>query len=291
MHAVEVPTPYSFAGAFTCGGSLFRERYAPLLGASAVFFALVVVELTIGFVLDATLGEGASDVLTFFTAVFLDGPLVVSWLYAGVAVLRRGTLDGTNLFRGFDRYWRSVGVYVAAMLAGVLLFAPIVGIGFALEGLGRSGHSLGIALFVPLLVGGVLLYLYVLARVTPALLMIVDEHQIGGAAGVVDSVMRSWSAPRGAVGWSLLALGLLCFVILLLSLLLLVLPYLFVGMPLVLAVAAAAYESLQTQRGAFANPATCPKCGYALTGLASPQCPECGTDLTPRPPGAGPSLG
>ncbi len=28
---------------------------------------------------------------------------------------------------------------------------------------------------------------------------------------------------------------------------------------------------------------TCPKCGYDITGVDSPRCPECGTKLPPRP--------
>ena len=99
-----------------------------------------------------------------------------------------------------------------------------------------------------------------------------------------DACAKSWDMTDGPIGLRVFALGAVSVCICLLNATLLVLPLVLLGLPLVFASFAAAYEfarPLYTQDATSAGPAAarshrCDFCGYPREGIAMPRCPECG---------------
>jgi hypothetical protein len=236
--------PFSFGEAFSQGSNTFKTRYGSLLGATAVFI-LVMIGIGIAqLVLDTVFGHADSNdptlsdllITVFVSNVFGPG----LFLYA--VQLHRGQSPGLGtLFAGFSRYWPMVGigVLVSLIFGGIALgMAFFAGLGFAVSSIGSAPDlSLGAGFAIAVLVA-VCLSLFFATRLAFVSVLCIDPER---QYGVTESFAASWRM-TGPIFWPLLGLIIVLSLILTASLLLLVLPVIFVGIPLFTVVLAAAYQ-------------------------------------------------
>jgi hypothetical protein len=131
--------PFSSSSAFSQGWEVFKRSSPLLLTGTIVILGinigLSMVGSMIQFLLSA-LGRGtnsiqwvvlsASAMWSLGTAIFISGPMQCSAMYVGVAAWRGEPIGSQSLFRGFFRYWRSIGLYRLYVLLSLSVAVPAV---------------------------------------------------------------------------------------------------------------------------------------------------------------------
>ena len=220
------PTTFTFQAAFALGYATFKSHYGALLGASVVF---TLVLMGVSF-LQELLAPG----LGILMHLFLDCPL-----WAGLAVLAVRHIRGESpelktLFAGFTRYWPLVGIGVLFML--ILWLVPFVLFLMLVLALGDGIFSIGVIGVFTLASLGYAVFFAVWLLFVP-MLCLDPRRQLG----IRESFATSWKR-TAPVFWPLLGLYLVLLFISAVTLILLLLPFIFIGFPLAVAVTAAAYE-------------------------------------------------
>jgi hypothetical protein len=260
---------FTIGDSFSAGWAALKANYWRLLGAMLL---VGVTSIATSFVLQLLPVIGA--VLDQIASLFL-APFAVSLVYTNVRAVRGENPNALLFFSdAWPRYWGLVGVTVLTWLIMVGVMLPFALIAVLAGVLGASG---GGALTIFLVIAFVLLVaipllLYLQARLSFAGVLYMDAPP--GRLGVIDSITLSWrrTAP---FAWALVGLHLLLAIIVLGSFLLLFLPAIFLGFPILLACIAAAYTQIFPKSCA----GLCPNCGYDCRSSPPGTCPECGTLL------------
>ena len=274
--------PFTIGNALGIGWRAMCERYGLLLGASALYLLLFLG------------GKIAAFITSLFTllplvdwaATFLFYPIILLGLLdIGYRCARREQATASDLFRPFGRYWPVVGASAIASIAIALVVwipAGLVGMVFlvlAVSGTGQSGaFALTAALFTMALILGLLLVL--VPRLMFAPMVCLDtEYRVSGPW---ESVKLSWvMTRRPGVRPRLAALLVLGWLLGVACVLLLLLPVLFLALPLGATVFGACYWQIS---GAYwtAREHCCRVCEYDLRDAKSDRCPECGAPVAPE---------
>ena len=233
---------FSFSAAFEQGSNTFKTRYGALLGAVVVFILVMLGAGIVQAIVNAAFGLGYEhDSMTipdllitiFFSNVFGPG------IFLMAVQLHRGESPGMGtLFAGFSRYWPLVGIGVllslifGAIAIGVAFFAGVGMLTSSADGLALGGG------FVIAVLVGLCLSLFFMTRLAFVGILCIDPQR---QLGVADSFATSWRM-TGPIFWPLLGLIIVLSLILIVSVALLVLPVVFIGAPLFLAVLSAAYQ-------------------------------------------------
>ncbi len=233
---------FSFSAAFEQGSNTFKTRYGALLGAVVVFILVMLGAGIVQAIVNAAFGLGYEhDSMTipdllitiFFSNVFGPG------IFLMAVQLHRGESPGMGtLFAGFSRYWPLVGIGVllslisGAIAIGVAFFAGVGTLTSSADGLALGGG------FVIAVLVGLCLSLFFMTRLAFVGILCIDPQR---QLGVADSFATSWRM-TGPIFWPLLGLIIVLSLILIVSIALLVLPVVFIGAPLFLAVLSAAYQ-------------------------------------------------
>jgi hypothetical protein len=233
---------FSFSAAFEQGSNTFKTRYGALLGAVVVFILVMLGAGIVQAIVNAAFGLGYEhDSMTipdllitiFFSNVFGPG------IFLMAVQLHRGESPGMGtLFAGFSRYWPLVGIGVllslifGAIAIGVAFFAGVGMLTSSADGLALGGG------FVIAVLVGLCLSLFFMTRLAFVGILCIDPQR---QLGVADSFATSWRM-TGPIFWPLLGLIIVLSLIFIVSAVLLVLPAVFIGAPLFLAVLSAAYQ-------------------------------------------------
>jgi hypothetical protein len=152
----------------------------------------------------------------------------------------------STLFAGFKRYWPLVGlgVLVTLIFVSPILIAAIF-LGFTAIMTGDSSAAMP-AITVTAIVAGLVVFcliIFLATRLFFTSLLCIDPRT---RLGVGASIATSWRM-TGPVFWPLLGLIIVMGLILIGTTIVLVLPLFFVGIPLCLAITAAAYELISSE--------------------------------------------
>jgi hypothetical protein len=196
-----------------------KENYGALLAASFVY---MVISVALSFI----------PILGGLASLIISGPLMAGWYYMGVRAVRGRTEFG-DLFLGFRKFGETLGIYWLLVL--IMLGASIpVFIGLA-AAFATDGEGAGVAALVT---GGVIsfvLWIYFGVRLSLAWQVCMDTD-----LGITESLGRSWNITRPYFG-ALIGLW-ICVTLIYVGLIIMcVLPVIFLGMPLIVAVTGAAY--------------------------------------------------
>ena len=242
---------FTFDAAFTKGGSLFKSRYGGLLAATLVFILILVGVGLVKAFFNTALGVApnqtsltATDHLIdiFFTNPFGAGIVLIALLH-----LRGESPAMGTLFAGFRRYWPLVGIGVLLTLifaAPIVVAALFLGLGFLLTG--DTSAAMPAITVTAILVGLVLICILIVlsTKLIFSSLLCIDPRT---RLGVCDSIATSWRM-TGPVFWPLLGLIIVMGLILIGTMIVLVLPLFFVGIPLCLAITVSAYELIMSEQ-------------------------------------------
>ena len=159
-------------------------------------------------------------------------------------------------------------IYLCALICGGI---PGVIIGLLL-GLITSETAVGVVIGVGVgLLITVPIILYGLSRVILMLVPIIDPKL--GRMNPPDAMQWALKNTKQGVAWSLVGLFFVVGLMMSFSFLIFVLPYLFLAMPLSMAIWGAAYALIASRD---IDDMLCQHCGYTRQGTSSSQCPECG---------------
>lgn len=273
------PRSFSIGAAIGDGWGAFSSRYPLLLGASLLYLVIVVA---VGVIASIT---SLFTVLPLvdWAAQFLFYPFMsLGLLYVGLRCVRGQRADVSMLFAGFGRYWTIVGVNAVIFFITIALFVPAaviaVGMGMMLAFSGNTPSSLALILLISAgLVGFVVPMLYVFPRVMFATMVCFDPE--GVRPGVTRSMRIAWRMTgRPGVHLRLVGLWLLSIPFFVVCALFLLLPVLFVAIPLSVGVLGAAYAQIARAYW-YALRHCCRVCEYDLSRMTAGVCPECGTPI------------
>lgn len=272
--AVE-PMSYSFSHAFEQGWELLTKRYGMLLAVTSMWLILNLAVQTAQFFMQQASNSQAFTMLVVAPfSLFLLIPLQASVSWAAVAAARGQPATARTLFRGFERYWPTVGVTFVIWLVSCIVAIPIVAIFLLLAVLGPLGIFFVVLLSIPAAV----VYMWIAARVMLAYVIVLDPDL--GNLGPIQSLGAAFRLTEGLRGWSLTGVSLVAGVIVTLSILLFVLPGIFFGGPFWVAIMAMAYEQLVADAG-LRSTSRCRFCGHQLSWVNGDTCPECGAPTEP----------
>lgn len=273
------PQPYSFGAAFSQGWSLFGARYGMILAATAIYLGVAILTQVTQVIIQVRSGQVVAYLLGVPIAILFTTPFQASWTWAAVAASRGEPATASTLVRAFERYGQTVGLAVLIFLASVLAGIPLVLLALFLGFLGPLGIALLVILGIPIAV----VYAWVCVRLMLAYCLILDDRL--GAMSPIEAVRTAFEMTSGIRGWSLLGLNFVLGLLVVLSILLLILPFVFVGLPFMAAAQAMAYQQLAADHGLI-SARSCRYCGFDLTGLSDEVCPECGAAAREDAPGA-----
>jgi len=269
--------------AFEMGWQVFKARYGLLLGASCLYLLIVFAASMVAMITSLFTLLPLVD----WAAQFLFYPLMwIGLTWVGIGIIRGESSGVADLFAGFKRYWPVVGAQALVLLITyAIIFVPsvLLAVTIGVMGVGGAfGGSSNNTITLLVIVGTVALLmivpmLMVLPRIMLAPLVCLDTKQ--RVLGPVESFKTSWRMTGKPGVWGgLIVLWLLMVVISIVCAALLVLPVLFLAMPLGTAVFAAAYWQISRQywRGLEFE---CNECAYDLRGARAAACPECGAPI------------
>ncbi len=254
--------PYTLSNAISLGVAAVKSQWVPLLLAGLVTLAIYGVIGAPQWIMQLAGEASRDDVFAslmslvgscfgFVANILIGGPIVAGLAICGAnAVAGHGNV--MDLFIGFKRYKQVVlaGLLVTAICLGVVgvvylgaFIAAIVvgGVAGAASGTNAAvgagitaGVVVGLALSLPATA-------LVLVRVYFVPAIVADASL--GSIGVMDALRLNWRMTQG-LGWSLMALTVIVMLIMLVSIMLLCLPYPLVGLPFMIATYGAVYTML-----------------------------------------------
>lgn len=255
--------PYSFSTALDLAFKTFKAEWGLVVVMGLIWLGVNILvgvpQYIIQFVGQAsgdpdvvvTTGLG-STCLGYILNILVGGPMFAGIIVAGANAVGGGG-KAADTFLGFKRYGRVLVANILVMLVslGIGLVAAVPMVILAMIG-GAVGAANGnseamVALFV--IIGVVLmLLLFVVgmglvgARVFFAPAIVADPAL--GSLGVMEAFRLNWSRTSPGKGFSLLGLGLVVGLLAALSFILLCVPYILVGLPVVVATLGAAHTLL-----------------------------------------------
>ncbi len=213
---------FSVGYALSEGWRVMSENYGVFLGASVVYMLLTIV-------------IGIIPILGAIASFFLVPPLMAGWLFMGIKAYR-GRVEFGDLWCGFQRYWSILGIYV---LTGLLTFAACIPAGLcALAGMGIDKDMEGIG---PIVLGIGCVITFVLVVIISLRFCFSMSICIDRGFRAVDAMRASWRVTAPYV-FGILGLGIVMLLINGVLMVLLVLPMIFLGMPLGMGVTGAMFN-------------------------------------------------
>ena len=242
---------FTFDAAFAKGMALFKSRYGGLLAATLVFILVLLgvglVKALVNTVLGVDPNHTSPTATDHLIDIFFTVPLTAGILLIALLHLRGESPAMGTLFAGFRRYWPLVGIGVLLMLifVGPIVVAALF-LGFGALFLGGTSAALPAITVTAILVGLVLICILIMlyTKLIFASLLCIDPRT---RLGVCDSIATSWRM-TGPVFWPLLGLIIVMGLILIGTIIVLVLPVFFVGIPLCLAITVSAYELVMSEQ-------------------------------------------
>jgi len=212
---------FTVGSALSEGWRVMKNHYGSLLGAAWMYILISAAMQLI-----PILGPLASLVVT--------GPLVAGWAFMGVLAYR-GEVRFGNMFDGFGKFGKMLGIYWLTFLISLGLVVPAgigAGIAFAVD---QDFEGVGIPIVVVGCLVTVVLMFFVLTRLVFAMMVGMDSD-----LGVTASMGRSWQVTKPYLGRLILLY--VCIVLISIPLvLLLYLPLVFLGMPWFVSAGGATY--------------------------------------------------
>lgn len=246
--------------------AVFKSRWSQLLTVAGISFGGYLVlagPQLFGAVYDAANGSTEPSPVNLLGVccsgmlnIFVGLPFFYGCLHAATGAIR-GTMKLGDVLIGFRSYGTTLvgSLFVVAVYAGVamvayipLIVAMVIGVASSPRGGGESALILagligGLLMIALLMVGAALvvmrLFFVPLVAIDPAL----------GSMGVARAINYSWRASKGC-GWSMTGALIVFSLIAALSFLLLCVGYIFIGLPLLMAMLAVMYETIY-RRGAM----------------------------------------
>ncbi|MDX2115198.1 MAG: hypothetical protein SFZ24_06180 [Planctomycetota bacterium] len=256
---------FNFEEAMRRGWETLSATYMSSLGAVSLMTLLWVVGNVTGLVI-----PGAGSLAGLFLA-----PVFVGLGFSFVLRVRGARPGGAEFFDGLKgRYWSLFVIELLKSLMGFVAAVPMIVLIVAavLVGQGARSGGLAIGLAVMAVLAGMLPVLYVAARLSFAGLLFMDAPV--GSLELFGALRMSWARTKPHA-WGLVWLSVVLGLVNVLCAVLLVMPVLLLGMPLTLAVTAAAYDMICPPR--FTG--RCLRCGYDCRSVVGGVCPECGAAL------------
>jgi hypothetical protein len=248
--------PLSIRRAFELAWECLKRHYGLFLGLTALFIVLEAVVQVLGLGSQALMNQGgpgaAAGLLMFLLQLGIA--LVVVYPFAmGINLIAAMAARGEAVSFGmtgaaFKRlgwlivhYFFIVALAIAVAIPAVLLIAIVMGIMAAISNAG-SGVSMVMAVVGICFAIVAAVILCVLAvRINPSFLLLIDPRYPG--LNPITALATSWKGTRG-MGITMLAISILMGIVLAISLVLLLLPFVFIGLPLAFAVSGAMYAIL-----------------------------------------------
>ncbi|MCW5777401.1 MAG: hypothetical protein KIS87_13275 [Phycisphaeraceae bacterium] len=274
------PSGYSFGAAFEAGWSIFKGYYGLLICATLAYLAYSLVSGMIGWTLEQSIGF---DPLGMLSPFLLDMHVHVGMLMLVVGLVRGASGGFGDVFHGFRRYGQVLLItliyYVVIFLVSLPLLIVVVATVFTSQG-SSPGAALGLILAVIVVLPACAFFA---TRLYPGIVLIADPR--ARHLNLSECISLGWRMTGNMVWLSLIGLWIVLGVMVLISFLLLILPGIFFGMPLSIAVMGAAYSLLVAEHdiGSEQPSTRCENCGYSREGLppGMTRCPECGTFFPP----------
>jgi uncharacterized membrane protein len=264
---------------FSLAHRLYTSRWRLIVGTSVAALVLNWLIAAIAGLLDlAIVGRDAViSPLSTLTQILVGAPLLVGPLYVATRLFRGEPAEFADLFVGFERW---IPVVAVALLVQVIVYVAVIPIGVALAavGLGTGGNPAAVAgvALLGLLLFGVVIWLSI--RLYFATLLCADRR--GPRLGAIESIKTSWGITRGHA-WALFVVAVGLGILAAISLVLLVVPFLLYGAPILVCAGAVAYALICHDAGLIplAPYDDCPYCKYDLRATESTTCPECGSTV------------
>ena len=242
---------FTFDAAFAKGMALFKSRYGGLLAATLVFILVIggvaLVKSLVNTVLGVDPDHASPTATDHLIDIFISAPLTAGILLIALLHLRGESPAMGTLFAGFRRYWPLVGIGVLLMLifVGPIVVAALF-LGFGALLMPITSAAAPAITVTAILVGLVLICILIMlyTKLIFASLLCIDPRT---RLGVCDSIATSWRM-TGPVFWPLLGLIIVMGLILIGTIIVLVLPVFFVGIPLCLAITVSAYELIMSEQ-------------------------------------------
>jgi hypothetical protein len=242
---------FTFDAAFAKGMALFKSRYGGLLAATLVFILVLLgvglVKAMVNSVLGVDPNHTSPTATDHLIDIFFTVPLTAGILLITLLHLRGESPAMGTLFAGFRRYWPLVGIGVLLMLifVGPIVVAALF-LGFGALLMPITSAAAPAITVTAILVGLVLICILIMlyTKLIFASLLCIDPRT---RLGVCDSIATSWRM-TGPVFWPLLGLIIVMGLILIGTIIVLVLPVFFVGIPLCLAITVSAYELVMSEQ-------------------------------------------
>lgn len=250
-----VPSTYSFSNALAGGFDLYKRCFGRLMFLVAFFLPISLIFAMPSIWLQWSGGpKWVAIPVVFVLQAFVAAHLSVSATLVAVGLARGKPWEEISFFSGFKRYWTIVAIALIVEVARLLLDIPQMAIqSFAATPASEPTPVLDafrpLAVFVLLPVQ--VLFGWIFVRLTIAQLVAADPAEPSRPVG--DALRLGWGLTDGITGWSLYLLGAVLGLFMLVGLIALLLPAIFISLPLAFATVAVAYTQLRGQSAS--NPA------------------------------------
>lgn len=284
LHPLSPVDRISFPNIFSWAHAVLSARWGLLALTALViviynFIASIVTVVIDGVIFGTDMTQYFSPT-NFVHSLLITAPLGVGPIYMAAKIFRGEPAGFEDFFIGFQRWLPVVLVSLLIQIA-VLTMGAGFGIVTAAVGItsGGGGSVLLMVAIAAILFAVMMLYFGV--RIYFATLLIVDP--IGPRAGTIESLQISWEI-TSRNSWTLFWTAIVISVIAGLSFLLLIIPGILYGMPLVYAASGAVYVILTHEHGIvpLGGYDQCPHCLYNLIDTEGTICPECGNTVPRR---------
>lgn len=276
----------SFGNIFSWAHAVLGARWGILALAALVltvynFAAQIITSLVDTALFGQTIVAFFSP-LTVIHSVLVVAPLGVGPIYIAARTFRGEYAGFDDIFIGFHR-WGSV--VLVSLLIQLAVFILSTGFGVVAASVGLTSGAAGSVLLMIGVAGIIfaIVMLYLSVRIYFATLLIVDP--IGPHSSALESLQISWHLTSRSA-WTLFWTAIVISVIAGVCFLLLILPGILYGMPLIYAASGAVYVILTHEHGIIplAGYDHCPYCQYDLTDTEGDICPECGNTVPRKTP-------
>lgn len=273
------PVPPTVGNLFSLAHRLYASRWGLIVGVTVVAFVLSWLLSVVTGLLDMALvgSDALFSPLSTLSQILIGAPLLVGPLYVTARLFRGEPAAFDDLFVGFRRWGP---VVVVALLVQILIYAIIIPFGFAMMAIGLgSGGSPALYAFIALL--ALLMFgavIWVAIRLYFATLLCADPT--APRLGILESIRTSWEITRGHA-WPLFVVAVALGILAMISFVLLIVPFLLYGGPILVCAGGVAYALICHRSGLIplAPYDDCPYCNYDLRAIESDTCPECGSTV------------
>jgi len=245
----------SFGGAFGLGCGLFQRNYGILLAATAIAIGVSVVGavsvITVEAFARAIGGQPGlmliigSQLFNWVFNLLVSMPVNIGclWLAIGIARGEVGSIKAIGV--PFRHLWSLAAMVILLSVLMVLVAIPglalLVGAGAMAFNSSGPGSVVLIVVAACLTIGPLI---WIAVRLGPAYCLIIDpQASPNGPLGPIQAIVASWELTKGRTG-ALIAIGAVLTLMLVTSVMACIVPWIFVGNPLYLAVLGATYALL-----------------------------------------------